>query len=254
VGWDAVTRKLRSRTGRGLSTALWGEGILLAACLLYLATRSARLFTFGFVIAGVWGFTSVIYMWRGQDEFGPEHHRYARRGTYWFLLAGLLFLLSFASFGTFPAAATDLGGPGTTGAPALHRFKDLVPPVVLFGAAVAAELVSGAHFLWELTGIAWRRWVVMYGSAGVTIGAIGIVVGWTTIRSFERENGLGVASQSGASYYFDLFMIGWLTVMATLLAATRIAAIVLLRHAIAKVAEAESDADGPAAAPPAPDA
>lgn len=239
-----MTRKLRSQTGRGLSTAFTGELITLVACIFYLATQSARLLVFGFIIAGLWGFVSATRMWRGQDEFGPDHRRLARRGFYLFLVTSLFFFLSFLSFGTFTSSSTGPGFPGddqATSPTTPHRFRDLVPPVFLLGIAITTETLSGAYFLWHLVGEKLRPALIGYATAGAAVAITVFVRGVVKVREFQEQGGEAVDNPDFVHPLFDEYLAAVLVLFALGFILTRLIAAWLVRTAKEKVAEAEQE-------------
>jgi hypothetical protein len=244
VGWDAVTSKLRSSTGRGLTKAYAGEILAIVACAWYLLSQDVKPLLVGFLIAGLVGFASIVRMWRGQDEFGPTHRRLARRGTYLYFTASLFFFLALLSFGTFtsPTTGLDLPGVNETQSPTTpHRFRDLLPPVFLLGVAVITEALSGAFLLWHLVGERLRPAVVGYASTAAIVATTVFVRGWSKVQEFRDQGGESVDNSAYVDLAFDEFLRAVLPVFAIGFILTRLIAFWLLRRAAAKVAQAEAD-------------
>ncbi|HLE47772.1 MAG TPA: hypothetical protein VI818_05690 [Candidatus Thermoplasmatota archaeon] len=239
-----MRERLGTATGRGLLAARTGESIILAAALLFLATGLyPRVLVFGAVIAGVPGLLSARRIWVGRFEFGPEHETGARRGIYLFAAASILLVLSLLSFQTFPSPSLGIDFTNETIPEdgSVHRFKDLLPPLFMLGAAMAAEVASGAFIVWNLVGKRWQRAVAGYGGAGVAACLLVVLTGSQLVRRFEDETGAFADSTPAAMFYYGRFLDQVLFIAALWIVATRAAAMVFLQRAIAKVMEAEKD-------------
>ncbi|MBI2076810.1 MAG: hypothetical protein HYT80_00355 [Euryarchaeota archaeon] len=247
-----MRERLGTATGRGLLAARTGEIIVLVAAIWFLVGGlKPWILVLGVLVAGAPGLLSTRRIWVGRFEFGPEHEKSARRGVYAFAAASILLVLALLSFQTFPSTSLglDLSGDNeTVDETRLHRFKDLVPPLVMLGAAISTELVSGSLVLWNLVGADWKKWVYVYmGFAGGGVAVISVGLG--ALREFEGETGRYVDSSSAANFYYDRFLDEVLVVVAALLVVTRVVALALLGRAVRKVAEAEKDEPQPANAP-----
>lgn len=240
-------RSFVTSTGRGLVWAERGEWLLGAVAVLYLLTQNTALAVGGFFLSGVPGLISVRRMWVGREEFGPVHEKAARRGTYLFAIAALLFLLAYASSGTF-ASATQRFDPAqneTLSTETAHRFKDLIPSLALVSIALVLETASGAHFLWELVGTGWRRYAAAYAGLGAAAAIAVFSIGFDWVRTQQDLIGERVDSAATADYYFRYWIETVLPALMLAFLVTRVAAIVLLRRAQAKVLEAEASPPEP---------
>lgn len=233
-----------------------GEIVLAVACVFYLGfSPQPRIALLGGLAAGVLGLVSIHRLWRGRHEFGPEHEKLARRGTYLFLTAGFLFLLALLSLDTFTAATTGLDpldGNATASPTETHRFRDLQPSLFMASLAFGLEVASGAVLLWGLVGTEWRKFVAGYGALGVG-AAIGLlIVGLRTISELQAEAGPRAGSVEEARLYFDRYLTPVLGLLMALFLGTRLYALVLLQRAQHKVADAEREYDASQATAPAP--
>lgn len=233
-------------TGRGLVWAQRGEVLLGVVAVLYLVTRNPAIAVGGFFLAGIPGIVSARRMWVGKEEFGPVHEKAARRGTYLFVIAALLFLLAYASSGTFTSATQtfDPAQNETVSNDSAHRFQDLLPSLVLVCLALILETASGAHFLWELVGSGWRRFAASYALLGAACAAIAFSRGLAWVNEKRDLLGDRVDSVPAARYYFEDWVETVLPLLMASFLLTRGAAVVLLRRAMAKVAEAEAAPTG----------
>lgn len=251
--------RLGTATGRGLLAARLGDRIALVSALAYLLFgRLEWILVVGLFVAGAPALVSARRLWVGRFEFGPDHARAARRGAYAFAGASLLFVLALLSFQTFPSASLglDLTDGNETGDPSrIHRFRDLVPPLLMVSAAIVIEGASGALLLWNLVGVTWKKWVSGNAGLGGATGVLVAWVGWPAIDRFEAQTGAFVDSQPAADFYYNGFLDIVVGMAAVGFALTRVVVLILLERAIRKVAEAERDAEtaapttGPAPSP-----
>jgi len=247
---------LGTATGRGLVAARTGDTIVLVATILFLLSGLRPwVLVVGVLAAGLPGLVSARRLWVGRFEFGPEHETAVRRAMYVFAVACVLLVLALLSFQTFPSSSLglDLPGDNATGEESrIHRFKDLLPPVFMLGAAMLLEVLSSSLVLWNLVGHDWRRWVAGWAGAGATGGIVVVWQGWTMVQAFESQTGRYVDSLPAATYYYDRFLGILLGSVAVMLLVTRVGALLLLRRTLAKVREAEQDAESGTVTEPAP--
>ena len=217
-------------TGRGLRLAFVGDIVLAVTAAVYFLNYSGKLAGFGFFIAGFVGLFSLQRMWGGRTEFGPEHSRNVTRGMVLFFVGAVLFMYALVA--------------GLTTVPETLDMRDLRPPILALGVAIAAETASGAFLLYELCGTKRRAFVLGYGVTGGLLGFFVLFTGMKLVSEYETAR---LTTSEIAANRLGMFLAEFLPYVMIVFLITRVWVLFLVRQARKEVELAEHDA---MAAPP----
>jgi hypothetical protein len=211
-------------TGRGLRLAYVGDIVLAVTAAIYFLSYSGKLAGFGFVVAGAVGLLSIQRMWIGRNEFGPDHSRNVKRGLALFFVGGFLFIYAFLA--------------GLTNVPATLDFRNMYPPVLALGLAIAAETASGALLLFGLVGSARKPFAIGYAVLGAVAGITVLVLGMRLVSEYE---GAQIYNAEIAQARLDMFLGSFLPIAMAMFLLTRLWVLFLLRASRREVQEAEHE-------------